>query len=63
MHLFKKHFNFFSLEYINELFGLLNDTEKIKFELASIIEKELAMHKVTFKNPEVREKIELLFGK
>lgn len=37
-------------------------TKKIKFELLSIIESELAMHAISFKQPEVRNKIEMLFG-
>lgn len=43
---------------------LLKDhlTSKIKIALKEVIEKELLMHEVTFKQPEVKEKIELLFG-
>lgn len=37
-------------------------TERIKSELPDIIEKELAMHAVSFKQPEVKERIEILFG-
>lgn len=37
-------------------------TEKIKTELESVIQKELAMHEVTFKLPEVLERIKKLFG-
>jgi polyketide biosynthesis enoyl-CoA hydratase PksI len=36
---------------------------KIKEELPLVIEKELAMHEVTFKLPEVKENIAKLFGK
>lgn len=37
-------------------------TQVIKAELPTIIEQELAMHEVSFAQPEVREKIETLFG-
>lgn len=38
-------------------------TQRIKAELPAIIEEELAMHKVSFAQPEVRERIETLFGR
>lgn len=37
-------------------------TQTIKDELPAIIERELAMHEVTFAQPEVRERIEALFS-
>ena len=37
-------------------------TQKIKTELPSIIEQELIMHRVTFAQLEVKERIETLFG-
>jgi 4-carboxy-3-alkylbut-2-enoyl-[acp] decarboxylase len=37
-------------------------TRSIKTELPAIIEQELAMHEVSFAQPEVRERIETLFG-
>lgn len=36
-------------------------TRSIKAELPAIIEPELAMHEVSFAQPEVRERIETLF--
>jgi polyketide biosynthesis enoyl-CoA hydratase PksI len=38
-------------------------TQRIKAELPAIIEQELAMHAVSFAQPEVRERIETLFGR
>lgn len=38
-------------------------TEKIKLELPLVIEKELAMHAISFKLPEVKDRIKQLFGK
>ncbi len=38
-------------------------TQKIKQELPQIIEQELAMHRITFSVPEVKERIEALFGR
>lgn len=38
-------------------------TEKSKQKLPAIIEKELAMHTITFFLPEVKERIQQLFGK
>lgn len=38
-------------------------TQRIKAELPAIIEQELAMHTVSFAQPEVRERIETLFGR
>lgn len=38
-------------------------TQKIKEDLPSIIEKELTMHRLTFVESEVKERIETLFGK
>lgn len=38
-------------------------TQKIKLELPHIIEQELAMHRITFTGPEVKERIEALFGR
>jgi len=40
-----------------------NLTQRIKTELPTHIEQELAMHKVSFAQPEVRERIETLFGR
>lgn len=37
-------------------------TQKIKLELPDIIENELVMHRVSFKQPEVKQRIESLFG-
>ncbi|MCB0209724.1 MAG: enoyl-CoA hydratase/isomerase family protein [Anaerolineae bacterium] len=37
-------------------------TQSIKAELPAIIEQELAMHEVSFAQPEVRNRIETLFG-
>ncbi|MCP4995665.1 MAG: enoyl-CoA hydratase, partial [Gammaproteobacteria bacterium] len=37
-------------------------TQTIKAELPAIIEQELAMHEVSFAQPEVRDRIETLFG-
>ncbi|MBV7338438.1 enoyl-CoA hydratase/isomerase family protein [Chloroflexi bacterium TSY] len=37
-------------------------TQTIKAELPTIIEQELAMHEISFSQPEVRERIETLFG-
>lgn len=37
-------------------------TQRIKAELPAIIEQELAMHEVSFTQPEVRDRIETLFG-
>jgi polyketide biosynthesis enoyl-CoA hydratase PksI len=37
-------------------------TQSIKQKLPKIIEQELAMHKITFAQPEVKERIESLFG-
>lgn len=36
--------------------------EPIRAELPGVVAKEVAMHKVTFAQPEVRERIETLFG-
>lgn len=43
---------------------LLKETlvEKIKTELPKAIDREVAMHDISFKQPEVRERIEALFG-
>ena len=43
---------------------LLKETlaEKIREELPKAIDRELAMHDVSFAQPEVRERIEALFG-
>ncbi|MCX6048539.1 MAG: polyketide synthase [Chloroflexi bacterium] len=38
-------------------------TQRIKSELPSFIEQELAMHAVSFAQPEVKERIETLFGR
>jgi len=38
-------------------------TRRIKTELPTIIEQELAMHEVSFAQPEVKERIETLFGR
>ena len=38
-------------------------TQQIKAELPAIIEQELAMHEISFAQPEVRERIETLFGR
>lgn len=38
-------------------------TQIIKIELQQAIKRELAMHEITFKLPEVKERIEKLFGK
>lgn len=37
-------------------------TQRVKAELPAIIEQELAMHEISFRQPEVRERIETLFG-
>lgn len=36
--------------------------QKIKEELPAIIEQEVAMHEITFKLPEVQERVEKMFG-
>lgn len=38
-------------------------TQRIKTELPAVIEQELAMHKISFAQPEVKERIETLFGR
>lgn len=38
-------------------------TEKIQLELPAVVEKEIAMHGITFILPEVKERIKQLFGK
>lgn len=38
-------------------------TQRIQAELPAIIEQELAMHALSFAQPEVRERIETLFGR
>ena len=37
-------------------------TAQIRAELPSVVEREVAMHKITFGLPEVRDRIETLFG-
>ena len=40
-----------------------NQTEQIRSSIQDVIKKELAMHEKTFHQPEVRRRIETLFGK